>query len=122
MSEYTYLHMWEIVDQDLPISVLIAEACRDLDRLVELAGGRIEGAPNWTIVDNRLICKVPARAFDPDEEASLPEVVPGRRTPAAVVAEIQRMAGRGMTPRQISDALGVDRKTVARYSSRAVAA
>lgn len=118
---FIYIHMWEIVDLDLPLSVLRAEACRDLDRLAQLSGARLVGVPVWTVSENRLVCRAPARPVGPDEETDLPAVVNGRNTPALVVAEMQRLAARGMTHSEIASTVGADRKTVARYAGRAAA-
>lgn len=69
MTGHSYIAIWPIEDRDRPVSALIAEACRDLDRMAALVG-----AP-----DRR-----PARVVGQRGPARMPgvgpAVEPGQRT------------------------------------------
>jgi hypothetical protein len=119
---HEYVHVWVIEDLDRPMSALIAEACRDLDRHVQLAGGRIVGQPQWTVSGDRLVCVAPARACDPDGGIGLPPTVAGEPAPPEVVAEIRRMTGVGVSVSRTADTLMVDRHTVRKYRCEPVRA
>jgi len=127
MSGYIYVHVWPILDKERPFRALVAEACRDLDVMAQLAGARIAGEPVWTVSDDfHLVCRAPARPLDPDEgvedRIETPDVtVAPPRIAIEKVEQIRALARRGHSINAIAAAVGVRWKTAARYA-RGVAA
>lgn len=78
---YLYRHIWPIVDQDVPMSALTAEASRELGPLLGQLGARPTARPRWVVVEDRLVCEVPVLRLDgepesaPDGEGVDPEAV-----------------------------------------------
>lgn len=112
MSGWTYVAIWPIQNQDLPISTLTAQACLEVDGMAEAAGAKIIGDPKWTVTDRRLVCRAPARPLRDDERLVFTRA--GRITNEAVL-EILRLIGAGLADSAVARRVGVDRKTVARY-------
>jgi hypothetical protein len=61
-----YRHIWPIVDDSLPLSVLRVEAAAVLDAYAARAGCRLVGEPRWTVSGDRLAVEVPAVPAAPD--------------------------------------------------------
>lgn len=117
MTGHSYIAIWPIEDRDRPVSALIAEACRDLDRMAALVGARIVGQPEWSVNEDRLACRALARPWNRDSE---PE--PRHRStglPAETIATIQRLASAGWTVRAIAEFVGVSKSACAKYARKA---
>lgn len=111
----TYVAVWPVLDRTRPVGALIAEAARDLDVMVQLAGGRIPSRvhPQWDIslTFDRLVCHVPVQPYNAAGEPV------GRVTPL-VRAQIERMAANGMTTDVIAEACAVSPTTVRRHITK----
>jgi hypothetical protein len=119
VSGYTYLRIFEIFDQDRPLSVLRAEACLDLDALAAEDGARIVGDPNWAVAGDRLVVWAPAR---PLTAADPRPGLPGGRTPQQTIAHIQRLlADNKLGINEVAYRTGVAPATVRLYQERRAA-
>lgn len=89
MAEQTYVHIWEIVDQDLPLSALRLEANRELSWLLGSHGVVATDRPRFTVAGDRLVVEVAVERVSPDvdEEAVLLRLRAGRH-PGHVAAEL----------------------------------
>lgn len=115
MTEFVYLHVFPIVDADLSLSQLRAQACRDLDALAaEEANAKITGDPVWMLAEDRLVCWAPARPLADDEPRP---GLPGVRTPAQTIAQIERLSYLGVN--EVAYRLGVAPATVRMYRQEA---
>lgn len=65
--EFTYTHIWPIVDDSLPASALKVEAARVLGPTLGLLGVRPTRRPRFTVADDRLVAEVPVLRLDGDE-------------------------------------------------------
>lgn len=115
---HTYIYVSPILDKDRPLSALIAEACRELDVMAQLAGAHLTGRPVWTVSEDRLVCTAPARPADPDEDTDVSDRDRRRLAPKKV-AQIELLAERGVPIATIARAAGVDWATADGYARRA---
>lgn len=99
MPAYTYRAMWPILDQDRPVSALIAEAAAALDAQAATDGARILGTTVWTVAGQRLVCEAPAEPLD------------GDMSPEERATVVMRLAGLHWSYRQIEAATGVPAST-----------
>lgn len=61
-----FVYVWPILDDSRPLSMLITEACREVDLQCQLLGGRITGRPVWTVSGDVLVCHADAVLVDAD--------------------------------------------------------
>lgn len=89
MADLVYRHIWEIVDDTLPLSALRLEANRELGALLSRRGVVATDRPRYTVAEDRLVVEVPVDrvAPDVDEEAVLLRLRAGRH-PGHVAAEL----------------------------------
>jgi len=84
-----YRHIWEIVDDTLPLSALRLEANRELGALLNQRGVVATDRPRYTVAEDRLVVEVPVDrvAPDVDEEAVLRRLHAGKH-PGHIAAEL----------------------------------
>lgn len=92
MADLVYRHIWEIVDDTLPLSALRLEANRQLGALLSRRGVVATDRPRYTVAEDRLVVEVPVDRVAPDvdevdEEAVLLRLRAGRH-PGHVAAEL----------------------------------
>lgn len=98
---------WPILRPELPLSMLRAEACRELDEMAREAHCRIVGEVSWSVVDGRLYAHAAAATLTAE-----------RGSVMAKAPLIARMARSGMTDRRIADSLGCSESAVAKVRQR----
>jgi len=98
---------WPILRPELPMGMLRAEACREIDEMAHEANCRIVGEVSWSVVDGRLYAHAPAAKLAAE-----------RGSVMAKAPLIGRMARSGMTDRRIADSLGCSESAVAKVRQR----
>jgi hypothetical protein len=117
VSGFVFRAMWPILNEDMTVSQLKAEACSVLDRMAAEQGARIDGEPVWSVRGRTLLCEAPA--------AELSNVIPmparrrNEQLPADVVEDIHVLDGRGWTADDIAKHLHISAKSVRRYLKEA---
>lgn len=98
MSEWVYLHTWPILDNELPLSALTAEAAMLLDAVAAVDGAYLypDHPPRWRVSGDRLVVEAAARPATPAEV---------RR---AVGATVARLRSHGWSAAEVTLALGAD--------------
>ena len=104
--EFVYLHVWPILDDDLPLSVLKAQAAAELGPELGLRGVRPVREPQIAVYDDRLVATVPVLRLGDDEPADAEE------------ADVLRMLQAGHPVGHVAAELGVPRAWVEQIQQR----
>lgn len=105
--EFTYTHIWPILDDSRPLSALRVEASAALSPILSRLGVRPTAQPRYLVTDDRLVCEVPVLQVGDQPGRSVDEV------------SVLRLVQVGWSDRHIGAELGYDHKTVGRIRGEA---
>lgn len=104
---------WPILDEERPISALVAEASGQIDAIAAEQGARIAGPVAWSVDGLRLIGEALAVVM------AAPEGGTSRWGSVSRYADqIAQLAAQGCTDQQIASLLGAQRSTIAKVRHR----